>query len=100
VTNTLCTDEGYNYNIVSGVDHLELDSIKPLTMIVCINIWDTTILLQVHQDNTNLSESGVNGSTVFFFFFSNFIIYSIRGGEKDITVKYNLLMIHFSALKI
>jgi hypothetical protein len=33
-----CTNRGQNYDIVSGADHLRLNPVRPLTMIVRSNI--------------------------------------------------------------
>jgi hypothetical protein len=53
------TDDGHNYDIISGMDHLGSDSIGRLMMMVHGNIYGTGIILQVTRDITNPAENGL-----------------------------------------
>ena len=47
----------YRTDIISGVDHLRLDSVVLLVLcMVACNSWGTYIVLQVPQDNVNPAE--------------------------------------------
>jgi hypothetical protein len=52
---------GHNYDIVSDVDHLGLDSVGPLKIMIHSNIQGISIVLLVPQNNTNPTKKGVKG---------------------------------------
>ena len=49
----------YRTYITNGVGHLSSDLVVPLILCMTMyNIWGTSIVLQVPQDNANLAENG------------------------------------------